>query len=214
MKPILILLNGELPFPARVRALARKARRVFCADGGARHAARLGIEPRVVIGDMDSLPKPLPRWKRAVFLCDFSEERSDFAKALELAASSGVREVWVAGALGGRLDHLLVNLSLAERFAPGLRVVFVDQGAMFLAARGRHTLPCRAGETVSIVPATSTVSVLSRGLKFPLRGEVLGKGSRGLSNQAIAARAAITVLRGKAWIVCNHDGLARSMKRG
>ncbi len=214
MKPLLILLNGEMPFPARVRALARGARRVFCADGGARHAARLGIEPRVVIGDMDSLPKPLPRWKSTVFLCDFSEERSDFEKALELAASSGVREVWVAGAVGGRLDHLLVNLSLAERFASRLRVVFMDQGSAFLARPGRHALSCRAGETVSIVPATSTVSVLSRGLEFPLKGEPLRKGSRGLSNRARAPRPVLSVLRGKAWILCNQDGLATARKRG
>ena len=203
-----------MPFPAHVRGLSRKAHRVFCADGGARHAARLGIEPRLVIGDMDSLPKPLPKWRNTVFLCDFSKEKSDFEKVLDLAASSGAREVWVAGAVGGRLDHLLVNLSLVERFAPGLRVVFVDQGAMFLAARGRHTLPCRAGETVSIVPATLNARILSRGLTFPLRGETLRKGSRGLSNRARVPRPVVTVLRGKAWIVCNHDGLARSLKRG
>jgi thiamine pyrophosphokinase len=214
LKPILILLNGEMPSPARVREFARRARRVFCADGGARHAARLGIEPRVVIGDMDSLPKPLPRWKGAVFLCDFSEERSDFEKALELAASSGVREAWVAGAVGGRLDHLLVNFSLAERFAPTLRVVFVDQGSAFLALPGRHALSCRAGDTVSIVPATPAASVLSRGLEFPLRGGPLRKGSRGLSNRARIPRPVVTLLRGKAWIICNHDGLATARKRG
>ena len=116
-----------MPFPAHVRGLSRKAHRVFCADGGAGHAARLGIEPRLVIGDMDSLPKPLPKWRNTVFLCDFSKEKSDFEKVLDLAASSGAREVWVAGAVGGRLDHLLVNLSLVERFAPGeaSRTVYV-----------------------------------------------------------------------------------------
>lgn len=213
-RPLLILLNGEMPDPARVRELSRRAGRVLCADGGARHALRLGIEPRLVIGDMDSLPKPLPGWKRTVFLCDFSKESSDFQKALELAASSGAREVWVAGAVGGRLDHLLANLSLAERFAPRLRVVFMDQGSLFPAGPGRITLPCRAGDTVSIIPATRTARIQSRGLEFPLRGEPLRKGSRGLSNRASAPRPSITVLRGLAWIGCNDSGLAAHLKRG
>ncbi|MDD5628740.1 MAG: hypothetical protein PHU21_06725, partial [Elusimicrobia bacterium] len=85
-----LFLNGELPEPDLARRLARRADLVVCADGGARHAVRLGLRPDVVVGDMDSLPRPLPRaWRGVSFLCDFDEDSSDFEKALRFAARAG-----------------------------------------------------------------------------------------------------------------------------
>src|SRR5690348_7391044 len=111
-KAALILLNGEMRDARAVRAAARKAGAVICADGGARHAKALGFAPDFVVGDMDSLPRGLPRgWKKTRYWCDFDPERSDLDKALAFARSLGVRQVQVAGVLGGGLDHELVNFA-------------------------------------------------------------------------------------------------------
>src|SRR5579859_6399292 len=107
----LILLNGELKNPDAVRRLVKSGATLLCTDGGVRHAASLNLEPRLVIGDMDSLPSPLPHWKNTVYVCNFDQNRSDFEKTLQFARSRGIQAVWVAGALGGRLDHELVNLA-------------------------------------------------------------------------------------------------------
>ena len=69
MNPVLLLLNGELDSDAAVRRISKSASMVLAANGGVKHCVRLKIRPRVVIGDMDSLPKPLPRWKDVVYLC-------------------------------------------------------------------------------------------------------------------------------------------------
>src|SRR5208282_5741093 len=83
---ILLLLNGELGSAAQARKLGRQASLVLCADGGARHAAKLGLVPRAVIGDMDSLPDSLPRWKSTIYVCDFDSDVSDFEKSLRFIA--------------------------------------------------------------------------------------------------------------------------------
>ncbi|MFH1726693.1 MAG: thiamine diphosphokinase [Elusimicrobiota bacterium] len=208
MTSVLLLLNGELPRPARVRALAREASLVVCADGGLRHAVRLRVRAQVVIGDMDSLPSPLPRWKETTYLCDFDEETSDFEKALRFVARLGADAVWVAGALGGRLDHLLANLAVAERCAGRIPIALVDDGAgsAQLVGPGAYAFDARRGRTVSMVPAGRGCLVTTRGLRRELRREAPRPGGRGLAERAAGSRVDIRVHRGRLWIVRSGPG--------
>ena len=70
IRPCLIILNGEIRDQkavldaARLCCSGKTPGAVLCSDGGLRHAASLKIVPDFVIGDMDSLPKPIPRFKK------------------------------------------------------------------------------------------------------------------------------------------------------
>src|SRR5258708_6835726 len=135
----LLFLGGELRGAAAARAAAAKTDWLLCADGGARHAIRLRLRPHYVVGDMDSLPRPLPRsWKGVTLLRDTDEQRSDLEKALALARRLGVKELIVAGALGGALDHQLINVAVLEasRFA----VTLLHGGRAPLLGPRRHRL--------------------------------------------------------------------------
>jgi len=197
----LILLNGDLGNPGAVRRLVRSGATLICADGGARHAAKLGLEPRLVIGDADSIPhKLLARWKRAVYLFDDDQDASDFEKALRFAARRGIRTLWVAGALGGRLDHELVNLALMERYSETLNLSLADRGASILGP-GRYRIPCRKGRALTLLPATPQALVTVSGVKYPLRREVLTRSSRGLSNAATSSSIRLQIHSGRLWII-------------
>ena len=198
-RSFLLLLNGELREPAAVKALARRADAVLCADGGARHARTLGLIPDCVVGDMDSLPRPLPRsWRRTAFVCDFDESRSDLDKTLDFAAAAGARRVWIAGALGGGLDHELVNLAALEARGGKLEIAVIGGGAARLLGPGRHVLGLKRGERFSLVAAPRAVVALT-GARYPLRGEVLARGSRGLGNRA-EGRPVLTIRSGRVWL--------------
>lgn len=197
----LLLLNGDAGEPARLRRLARGAAFLVAADGGLRHALALGLAPRLVVGDMDSLPSPLPRLPGTVFFLDCDPDRSDFEKALAfLAERSAPAPVLVAGALGGRPDHAAVNLALAEAFADRIELVFVDGGEHRLLGPGRYAFPSRKGRLASLLPAGAGCRLSTRGLRYPLRGERLARGSRGLSNAATGRGFSITVHSGKVWL--------------
>ena len=195
----LIFLNGDIPDSRPVKAWARRAGGVICADGGVRHAVRLGLEPDFVVGDMDSLPHPLPRWKRTVYWCDFDLNMSDFEKALRFAGHIGCPRVFVAGVLGGRMDHALVNLALIERYGARLDIVLVDRGAARLLGPGVHRFALRRGTVFSVLSAPRAVVSLS-GARYPLKNAALAAGSRGLSNKA-EGRVSLTVHRGRAWFM-------------
>lgn len=198
---ILLLLNGDIPAPALVLRAAARCEAILCADGGARHAARLKLVPRWIVGDMDSLPKPLPRWPGAIFLCDFDEGRSDLEKALDFAAQAPDAELWVAGALGGRLDHALVNLSLLEAAATERPLTLIDRGLGRLLGRGKHALSCRPGETLSLLACGTGAVATFTGVRYPLKRARLAPGARGLSNVATSAQARLELHSGRAWLI-------------
>ncbi len=195
-----VLLNGELRDPKSVRAAARAADFLLCADGGARHAIGLGLAPDWIIGDMDSLPKPLPKsWKKTLYWCDFDPERSDLDKALEFARSLGAGEALIAGVLGGGLDHELVNFAALEESAHGLALTVIDGGRARLLGPGRHRLPFRKGQRFSLLAAPRARLTLN-GARFPLKNEILRRGSRGLGNRAEGATV-ISVREGRVWVI-------------
>ncbi|MDE2313853.1 MAG: thiamine diphosphokinase [Elusimicrobia bacterium] len=194
----LIVLGGEIPDPAPALAAAARCREIICADGAVARAAALGLLPHFVVGDMDSLPAPIPVRRGIVFWCDFDPNRSDFQKCLDFAAARGFARVYVAGALGGRLDHAAVNLALAETAPKGMDVALVDRGLGRIFGPGRHRLKLRRGETFSLL-ALRDASIDVSGCDYPLRGAVLRRGSRGLSNRARGA-VGLRVRRGRLWV--------------
>ena len=195
----LLLLNGDVSDPALVRRLARRCALLICADGGARHAVRLGLHPDAVVGDMDSVPRPLPRsWRGTSFLCDFDEDSSDFEKALAFVARTGCSRLYVAGIMGGRLDHALVNLALARAWGCRRSLVMVDWGLAASVGPGRYRLGLKRGDLLSLLAATQRAKLSVSGVRYPLRRAVLVPGGRGLSNVARGA-VSLTVHAGRVW---------------
>lgn len=201
----LIFLNGEVPEPALARRAARRARGVICADGGLRHALALRVAPDYVVGDMDSLPRPLPKDPDILYWCDFDEDRSDFEKALGFAADMGCTRAYVAGALGGRADHALVNLGVCERYSGPLELVLLDRGAARLLGPGRHALGLSRGR-FSLLAAPRAVVTLENA-RYTLSRFALESGARGLGNAA-RGRPRLTVHEGRVWAIVDKPGAA------
>lgn len=203
-KTALILLNGDLRDPRTVRAAARRADAVICADGGARHAVALRFRPDYIVGDMDSVPKSLPKaWTKTQYRRDLDPDRSDLDKALGLARSIGARVVWLAGVLGGGLDHELVNFAAIEEGARDFDLTVIDGGNARLLGPGRHRLAFKTGARFSLLAAPSARLTLT-GARFALKDEVLRRGSRGLGNRA-EGRVTLTVRKGRVWVVVPRD---------
>lgn len=200
IRSALILLNGEMRDPKSVRAAARRTDVVICADGGTRHAVTLGLQPDFIVGDMDSLPRSLPKtWKKTLYWCDFDPERSDLDKALEFAREIGAKQVQIAGVLGGGLDHELVNFAALEESGAGLELTVIDGGTARLLGPGRHALTFKKGARFSLLAAPRARLSL-RGARFGLKNELLKRGSRGLGNRA-EGKVVLIVRQGRVWVV-------------
>jgi thiamine pyrophosphokinase len=190
---------------------------VVAADGGARHAATLGVAIDVWVGDGDSVDPALLAALEArgvpIERSRPDKDESDTELAVLAAIHRGAAGVVIVGALGGaRIDHSLANIGLLALPALAERpAVLVDAHARISlvqapGAGGRpveRLITGRAGDIVSLLPAGAGVGgVTTSGLAYPLRDESLPAGpARGLSNVRTAESASVTVRHGLLLIV-------------
>jgi thiamine pyrophosphokinase len=200
MSSALLFLNGPKPDRKFVRAVAKTTDLVACADGGLKNALACGVEPQIVIGDMDSRPKRLPKLPDTAYLCDFDEDRSDFEKCLSWLRESGFEAVFVSGVRGGRVDHERVNWSIVRAWSKRLELAVIDGGITRLLGPGAYRFPAGKGRPVSIVSDSPSAVVSTRGLKYPLKKEKIVPGSRGLSNVALGKHFDLKVFSGRLWL--------------
>jgi thiamine pyrophosphokinase len=194
----LIIANGAAAPRHILRRLARAADLVIAADGGADVAVRAGIMPGVLVGDMDSVSSDTREYLAAtgteMIVLPVEKDVTDTEFALQLAADRGARQVWLAAAWGGRMDHALGNLLLLLRARwKGVPMHVLDRSTDAALVDGRTTLNAAPGDLVSLVPLSPLVEgVTTQGLRYALSGENLTQGStRGVSNEVVSLPAAI-----------------------
>ena len=208
MARLIIFANGRLPELESARHLIQSGDVIYAADGGTRHALALGMLPSVVIGDLDSLTpedrKRLDAGGVAIRQFPRDKDKTDLELALETAVQSRPDEILVIGALGGRLDQTLGNLSLLSN--PGLSKcdIRLDDGveeAFF--TRDRCQIHGSPGEVVSLLPWGAQVTgICTEGLRWPLQSETLFPDStRGISNELLGETAAVSVGAGLLLVV-------------
>ncbi|HTN99899.1 MAG TPA: thiamine diphosphokinase [Microthrixaceae bacterium] len=93
---------------------ALRADVLVAADGGLDLAYKLGCEPDLVIGDMDSVtPDSLAGARRSgVEIREFAraKDATDYELAIDAAVAAGAERVTVVGSESGRIDHLFATL--------------------------------------------------------------------------------------------------------
>ncbi|WP_455382407.1 thiamine diphosphokinase [Salinispira pacifica] len=195
----ILITGGDAPSLDDVKPWLSVDALVVAADSGYDTAARYGVVPDLVVGDMDSIGSrdsvlDLPEEKRAIY----SQEKdyTDTELALEALRKRGADEVIVVGGGGGRLDHLLGIVALFDRpNAPTAWILPRDQ--VFLV-QGRWSIAGVMGETLSFFPAGTTVCRMrSIGLKWPLDGLEWGRGAVGISNVATADEIVVEMTSGR-----------------
>ncbi|MBF8249073.1 MAG: Thiamine pyrophosphokinase [Bacteroidetes bacterium] len=194
----LILANGQPPRKRLLLRLLKQSAVFVCADGGANTAARLGLRPDLIIGDLDSIASATLRKFRNVRATRIADQNStDLEKAFSWATRKGYTDIVVAGATGRRLDHSLGNLSALVKFSRKVRIRFVDDASELCFVGPQYQFDAQPGTVVSLIPLSLCEGIVTQGLKWELKNESLRLGFReSTSNVVKSSLVSIRVRRG------------------
>lgn len=224
MQRIVIFANGEIPDINKARLLLGADDTIICADGGTRHALALGLQPNLIIGDMDSTERDqLQKLQAAdvpIELFSRNKNETDLELAINHAIDLNPDQIIIIGALGGRLDQTLGNIALLTDIrlstlrqsshrpdAPSGGQAFnvrLDDGVEeIFVCRDQVQVHGTSGDLVSLIPWQGPATeVQTENLKWTLKSETLYPDkTRGISNEMLGETASVSVGSGLLLVV-------------
>lgn len=190
---VVILAAGEFPRKAYPQYLLSQAEKVVCCDGALMQAVKHGVEPDVVIGDMDSVaPAALKRFGGKVVRVG-GQDDNDLTKAMNYVLSEypDAADITILGATGKREAHTIGNLSLLMEYeksfglcARGVNVQIVSDYCTAFVVADSCSLSVGEGRPVSLFTCDPTLNVKSKGLQWPLDSVVFDNWWKATLNRA------------------------------
>jgi thiamine pyrophosphokinase len=183
-RPTVILADGAFPSHPRPLAALSRAARIVCCDGAVLKLEKAGLEPAVIVGDLDSLPPASVRAHAGRIVRDPGQDDNDLSKAFRYCLKQGWDDLVLLGATGLREDHTLGNIALLADFARQARVRMLTDCGEFRPLLKSGRLACRKGQGVSLFSLDPETAVTSQGLEYPLRGLKLDRWWQATLNHA------------------------------
>jgi thiamine pyrophosphokinase len=194
----LILANGKPPSKRLFQKYFATADCFICADGGANIAARFGVAPDLIIGDLDSvLEETLAIFRKVKVIKRKEQNSTDLEKALTAAIRKKCTKIVVIGATGRRLDHAIGNLSALVKFSHKAQIKFLDDIGEFISIGRSLEFNPPIGTMISLLPLSLCSGIVTKGLKWNLKNEFLQLGIReSTSNIVVSSPVSIKVRSG------------------
>lgn len=201
----LVFAGGEVRDYEFIKNLINSDDLLIAADSGAEHLYKIGLEPDVLIGDMDSITvKP---YGKEIIKLNVMKDETDTEAAVRVAAEKGADDIVIVGATGTRLDHSLANLLMLKALAEnGINAQITDERNVVRYIDSSFEINGTDGDIVSIIPLTRLHIESTVGLLYEVRNDFLEVGSsRGVSNVMTSATAKVMVKSGTALVIKSKD---------
>ena len=164
---IITLIGGAGATTDEVSTAVALSSSVVAADSGADAALEAGVEPCIVIGDLDSISPKAKAAFRHKIECFNEQETTDFEKCL---LSTKASRILAVGFSGGRLDHQLSVLNVIARYTERRIVLYGCGDVSILIPDSGMTLELPVGTRLSLMPLAQA-RVWSQGLRWDLSGQ-------------------------------------------
>lgn len=206
MSLFIVVAAGHTP-PALMKARFPEADGIIAADGGLDQALRLGLEPTMLVGDLDSISAEGLQWAQDRGLPIERHPQAKDATDLELAlsiATDQADEVVVIDGGAGRFDHALGNLLLlgSPRWAD-VRLSVISGGGLMTVVRGQRVLHGEPGDVISLFAIGGVANgVTTTGLRWGLDAARLDPcSSLGTSNEITDTEVTVSVSDGVVFVL-------------
>jgi thiamine pyrophosphokinase len=198
-----VLANGPFPIHPIPLNILKNANRIICTDGSADKLITTGINPTVIVGDMDSITMDIDKSGAQVLISD-DEQTTDLEKALKWCCNQNLTKIALLGAIGDREDHSFGNLILLAHFYAAMEIDCITDRSIISSFKGTRQFDSFSGQLVSLITFEKIDSITTFGLKYPLDHEPLLPGSRGISNRTLGETFKIES-SDQVWIIRSHE---------
>ncbi|HEX9253470.1 MAG TPA: thiamine diphosphokinase [Ignavibacteriaceae bacterium] len=205
MRKCIIIANGKSPTRKVVDYFyARGFETIFCADGGANSAKKLGIIPDFIIGDLDSAaPNTLKYFRSKSTIIKIKRQNdTDVEKCLKFAIKKKFDEVVLLGVTGDRLDHTICNLGIVMKFFSKIKINLVSESSYLIPINKDTIFKSEIGETISIYAFDKNTLITSTGLKYKFYKTALPFGVKeSTSNVSVSSSVKLNVSGGIVFVI-------------
>ncbi len=199
-----VCLNADLPDVDIFEMVSGVS--IIVADGAANYLLDKGIEPDMIIGDMDSfaLPKASKLFEQNKILIIPDQETNDFEKILLYCERKSLVNLLILGFHGGELEHTLNNWSVFKKYSHRLNMCIFDQNRYGISISEPVDILVNINEIISLIPQPRA-TLTTNNLEWELKNETLELGVReGARNVAIAEHVTLDVIEGQLLLFINH----------
>ena len=209
---IVVFLNGEYLYSNEfIKTITEKAF-VFCADGGAKACFRYNVKPNKIIGDLDSIDKDILNYYKnehvKIEKYPIDKDFSDFELILNLLQEDSLiinNDIFILGALGGRIDYTINNLMLLEGL-PNVIVVSNNNEEVYYRENS-FIIESKKGFKISfILLDDKVVNMTLKGFKYNIENQMISrKTSKLMSNEIISNKSEVIFEKGKILVVLRRE---------
>lgn len=197
--------KNEVPEIKKYLTDLKKEMFVCCADGGAWLARDLGLNPDILIGDMDSYDGDITSDVDVVKLNPIKNDTDLFA-SIDYGMEAGYKEFVLLGVTGGRLDHFMGALAALEYAMENkAKATIVDSKNIVYMMKGPDdiTLKQEGYTFFSIISMDRIIEGINiKGGKYNVQDYTLDRfSSRCISNEISEKQADISIKKGTCMVI-------------
>lgn len=212
-KEILVVAGGQINPLFLQNIIDERKRYIVGVDKGLEILDRLGVEVNLAVGDFDSAPpgvKQKYQNRENTVSLNAEKDYSDTHMAILEALKQKPDTIIIVGATGGRIDHMLANISLLGICeAENVPAYIIDENNKIRITNKPISIKktSRYGKYISLIPYTDKVTGVNlSGFKYKLTDATLVRDETiGISNEIEREEGFITFKSGRLIVIESKD---------
>lgn len=212
-KEILVVAGGQIKPLFLQNIIGERKRYIIGVDKGLEILDRLGFEANLAVGDFDSVPPDIKQKYQSrenTVSLNAKKDYSDTHIAILEALKQKPDTIIIVGATGGRIDHMLANISLLGICeAENVPAYIIDENNKIRITNKPISIKktSRYGKYISLIPYTDKVTGVNlSGFKYKLTDATLVRDETiGISNEIEREEGFITFKSGRLIVIESKD---------
>lgn len=212
-KEILVVAGGQINPLFLQNIIDERKRYIVGVDKGLEILDRLGVEVNLAVGDFDSAPPDIKQKyqnRENTVSLNAEKDYSDTHMAILEALKQKPDTIIIVGATGGRIDHMLANISLLGICeAENVPAYIIDENNKIRITNKPISIKktSRYGKYISLIPYTDKVTGVNlSGFKYKLTDATLVRDETiGISNEIEREEGFITFKSGRLIVIESKD---------